>query len=231
MERNILIYYWKISKIDCTSCSKLGSFHLLDSPHPTPGWGESTSSFIVTMKLSELSAPRNEVHRTATSTFLMPKGVLRLLCFEISLPLNISACRCLLSNVCFEPPWEKSVLGESQNINLSGESWDQNPDGVRKTRGTCLLEWVDMTPFHWLTLQLYGYCYQDSNDISDTLTAITELGSPLEMIQLLQTSWEDRFRVSSYSSCLWVLNAALHWQKEDLSILQYSRKLTRCKNS
>ncbi|NXJ11957.1 PKDCC kinase, partial [Odontophorus gujanensis] len=43
--------------------------------------------------------------------------------------------------------------------------------------------------------QLYGYCYQDSNDIPDTLTAITELGSPLEMIQLLQTSWEDRFRI------------------------------------
>lgn len=42
---------------------------------------------------------------------------------------------------------------------------------------------------------LYGYCYQDSNDIPDTLTAITELGSPLEMIQLLQTSWEDRFRI------------------------------------
>lgn len=45
-------------------------------------------------------------------------------------------------------------------------------------------------------LQLYGYCYQDSNDIQDTVTAITELGSPLEMIQLLQTSWEERFRVS-----------------------------------
>ncbi|XP_018120514.1 extracellular tyrosine-protein kinase PKDCC isoform X2 [Xenopus laevis] len=44
-------------------------------------------------------------------------------------------------------------------------------------------------------LQLYGYCYQDSNDISDTLTTITELGSPLEMIQLLQTPWEDRFRI------------------------------------
>uniref|UniRef100_A0A8C8SB82 Extracellular tyrosine-protein kinase PKDCC n=1 Tax=Pelusios castaneus TaxID=367368 RepID=A0A8C8SB82_9SAUR len=44
-------------------------------------------------------------------------------------------------------------------------------------------------------LQLYGYCYQDSNDIPDTLTTITELGSPLEMIQLLQTSWEDRFRI------------------------------------
>ncbi|KAM8947684.1 extracellular tyrosine-protein kinase PKDCC [Pelodytes ibericus] len=44
-------------------------------------------------------------------------------------------------------------------------------------------------------LKLYGYCYQDSNDISDTLTTITELGSPLEMIQLLQSSWEDRFRI------------------------------------
>ncbi|KAG8443601.1 hypothetical protein GDO86_008953 [Hymenochirus boettgeri] len=44
-------------------------------------------------------------------------------------------------------------------------------------------------------LQLYGYCYQDSNDISDTLTTITELGSPLEMIQLLQSPWEDRFRI------------------------------------
>uniref|UniRef100_A0A8C5PLK5 Extracellular tyrosine-protein kinase PKDCC n=1 Tax=Leptobrachium leishanense TaxID=445787 RepID=A0A8C5PLK5_9ANUR len=44
-------------------------------------------------------------------------------------------------------------------------------------------------------LQLYGYCYQDSNDISNTLTTITELGSPLEMIQLLQSSWEDRFRI------------------------------------
>ncbi|XP_066552830.1 extracellular tyrosine-protein kinase PKDCC [Amia ocellicauda] len=44
-------------------------------------------------------------------------------------------------------------------------------------------------------LQLYGYCYHESNDVSDTLTAITELGSPLEMIQLLQTSWEERFRI------------------------------------
>lgn len=48
-------------------------------------------------------------------------------------------------------------------------------------------------------LQLYGYCYQDNNDIKDTVTAITELGSPLEMIQLLQTPWEERFRVSHCS--------------------------------
>ncbi|XP_072436792.1 extracellular tyrosine-protein kinase PKDCC [Chiloscyllium punctatum] len=48
---------------------------------------------------------------------------------------------------------------------------------------------------HSNILKLYGYCYQDSNDIADTLTTITELGSPLEMIQLLQTSWEERFRI------------------------------------
>ncbi|KAM9316841.1 extracellular tyrosine-protein kinase PKDCC [Gastrophryne carolinensis] len=48
---------------------------------------------------------------------------------------------------------------------------------------------------HPSILQLHGYCYQDSNDIADTLTTITELGSPLEMIQLLQSSWEDRFRI------------------------------------
>ncbi|XP_016380411.1 extracellular tyrosine-protein kinase PKDCC-like [Sinocyclocheilus rhinocerous] len=44
-------------------------------------------------------------------------------------------------------------------------------------------------------LKLYGSCYQDNNDIKDTVTAITELGSPLEMIQLLQTPWEERFRI------------------------------------
>ncbi|CAM4725161.1 unnamed protein product [Leuciscus chuanchicus] len=44
-------------------------------------------------------------------------------------------------------------------------------------------------------LKLYGYCYQDSNDIKDTVTAITELGSPLEMITLLQTPWDERFRI------------------------------------
>lgn len=43
--------------------------------------------------------------------------------------------------------------------------------------------------------QLYGYCYQDSEGIPDTLTTITELGTPVDMIQLLQTAWEDRFRV------------------------------------
>ncbi|XP_038607001.1 extracellular tyrosine-protein kinase PKDCC [Tachyglossus aculeatus] len=48
---------------------------------------------------------------------------------------------------------------------------------------------------HPNVLQLYGYCYQDSEDAPSALTAITELGAPVEMIQLLQASWEDRFRI------------------------------------
>ncbi|XP_056147402.1 extracellular tyrosine-protein kinase PKDCC [Lampris incognitus] len=48
---------------------------------------------------------------------------------------------------------------------------------------------------HPNVLTLYGYCYQETNDIADTVTAITELGRPLEMISLLQTPWEQRFRI------------------------------------
>uniref|UniRef100_A0A667XNN2 Extracellular tyrosine-protein kinase PKDCC n=2 Tax=Myripristis murdjan TaxID=586833 RepID=A0A667XNN2_9TELE len=47
---------------------------------------------------------------------------------------------------------------------------------------------------HRNVLTLYGYCYQATGDVQ-AVTAITELGTPLEMIQLLQTAWEERFRV------------------------------------
>lgn len=75
--------------------------------------------------------------------------------------------------------WDASITGGNQRTSV-------------RTMHMRTHKCVNMLPF---SLQLYGYCYQDSNDILDTLTAITELGSPLEMIQLLQTSWEDRFRV------------------------------------
>ncbi|RXN01731.1 Extracellular tyrosine-protein kinase PKDCC [Acipenser ruthenus] len=52
-------------------------------------------------------------------------------------------------------------------------------------------------------LKLHGYCYQDSNDITDTLTAITELGNPLEMIQLLQTSLLVFKEILSQGSVSW----------------------------
>ncbi|XP_019375447.1 PREDICTED: extracellular tyrosine-protein kinase PKDCC-like, partial [Gavialis gangeticus] len=44
-------------------------------------------------------------------------------------------------------------------------------------------------------VQLYGQCYDNSAHPNIRVTAMLELGSPLEMIQLLQTTWEERFKV------------------------------------
>ncbi|KAI1237609.1 Extracellular tyrosine-protein kinase PKDCC, partial [Lamprotornis superbus] len=43
--------------------------------------------------------------------------------------------------------------------------------------------------------QLHGQCYDNSGDAELRVTAMLELGSPLEMIQLLQTPWEERFKI------------------------------------
>ncbi|XP_008935947.1 PREDICTED: protein kinase domain-containing protein, cytoplasmic-like, partial [Merops nubicus] len=42
---------------------------------------------------------------------------------------------------------------------------------------------------------LHGQCYDNSGDPEIRVTAMLELGSPLEMIQLLQTPWEERFKI------------------------------------
>ncbi|XP_078419460.1 extracellular tyrosine-protein kinase PKDCC-like [Cetorhinus maximus] len=44
-------------------------------------------------------------------------------------------------------------------------------------------------------IQLYGQCYYGSLEDGLVITAVMELGSPVEMIQLLQTPWEERFRI------------------------------------
>ncbi|KAK6478823.1 extracellular tyrosine-protein kinase PKDCC-like [Huso huso] len=46
---------------------------------------------------------------------------------------------------------------------------------------------------HPNVVKLQGHCY--TSDPGVRVTAVLELGSPLEMIQLLQTPWEERFRV------------------------------------
>lgn len=57
------------------------------------------------------------------------------------------------------------------------------------------------SPQSWLLLfaQLHGQCYDNSGDAELRVTAMLELGSPLEMIQLLQTPWEERFKVRKQS--------------------------------
>ncbi|XP_067848277.1 extracellular tyrosine-protein kinase PKDCC-like [Heptranchias perlo] len=44
-------------------------------------------------------------------------------------------------------------------------------------------------------IQLYGQCYYGSLEDGPVITAVMELGTPVEMIQLLQTPWEERFRI------------------------------------
>ena len=45
------------------------------------------------------------------------------------------------------------------------------------------------------SLQLHGQCYDSGGEPEAGVTAVLELGAPLEMIQLLQTPWEERFKV------------------------------------
>ncbi|XP_061468109.1 extracellular tyrosine-protein kinase PKDCC-like [Rhineura floridana] len=44
-------------------------------------------------------------------------------------------------------------------------------------------------------IKLQGQCYNPSFDPEMKVVTILELGTPLEMIQLLQTPWEERFKV------------------------------------
>ncbi|OCT68381.1 extracellular tyrosine-protein kinase PKDCC [Xenopus laevis] len=54
-------------------------------------------------------------------------------------------------------------------------------------------------------ITLHGHCYENSMAPDFRVTAMLELGSPLEMIQLLQTPWEKRFKI-----CLELVNL-LHY--------------------
>ncbi|KAM4663501.1 extracellular tyrosine-protein kinase PKDCC-like [Discoglossus pictus] len=44
-------------------------------------------------------------------------------------------------------------------------------------------------------IQLHGHCFHNSISSDIRVTAILELGSPVKMIQLLQTPWEERFKI------------------------------------
>lgn len=51
--------------------------------------------------------------------------------------------------------------------------------------------------------QLKGHCAGDGGGGQDgRVTVILEQGNPLQMIQLLQSPWEDRFRVSELVSAV-----------------------------
>ncbi|KAM4690532.1 extracellular tyrosine-protein kinase PKDCC-like [Rhinophrynus dorsalis] len=83
-------------------------------------------------------------------------------------------------------------------------------------------------------IQLQGQCYDNTIAPDVRVTAMLELGSPLEMIQLLQTPWEERFKI-----CLELVNllhylahsplgsvALLDFQPRQFVLVDESLKLT-----
>uniref|UniRef100_A0A8C0HEW9 Protein kinase domain-containing protein n=1 Tax=Chelonoidis abingdonii TaxID=106734 RepID=A0A8C0HEW9_CHEAB len=59
-------------------------------------------------------------------------------------------------------------------------------------------------------LKLHGQCYDNSLDPEIRVIAMLKLGSPLEMIQLLQTPWEERFKLFHRPTSCVTLGKLLH---------------------
>ncbi|XP_054836858.1 extracellular tyrosine-protein kinase PKDCC [Eublepharis macularius] len=140
----------------------------------------------------------------APSTKLeLPLGPLRLGCRDISNVSDVHYLGSGYTKAVYKAVLNRSLAVALKSVDFGGHDIDHCvkvygalEDCYRLASYKIIKEMVLLERLrHPHVLQLYGYCYQDSNDISDTLTTITELGSPLEMIQLLQTSWEDRFRI------------------------------------
>ncbi|XP_069714505.1 extracellular tyrosine-protein kinase PKDCC-like [Phaenicophaeus curvirostris] len=90
----------------------------------------------------------------------------------------------------------KSVHGAGREVRRCEQRYGE-PAGCRRLAAYKLLKEVALLQRlrHPGIVQLHGQCYDDSGDAEIQVTAILELGSPLEMIQLLQTPWEERFKI------------------------------------
>lgn len=63
--------------------------------------------------------------------------------------------------------------------------------GAKVLNEIVYLSWLN----HANIARIYGYCVPEDHD-TGALVIVTELGEPLDIIRLLQMSWEDRLRVS-----------------------------------
>ncbi|XP_077179765.1 extracellular tyrosine-protein kinase PKDCC-like [Paroedura picta] len=72
-----------------------------------------------------------------------------------------------------------------------------HPSGCRRLAAYKLLKEATLLQGleHPGIIQLHGQCYDSSADPEMKITSILELGTPLEMIELLQTPWEKRFKI------------------------------------
>ncbi|XP_059675481.1 extracellular tyrosine-protein kinase PKDCC [Gavia stellata] len=90
----------------------------------------------------------------------------------------------------------KSVHGAGREVRQCVQRYGA-PAGCRRLAAYKLLKEVTLLQRlqHPGIVQLHGQCYDSSGDPEIRVTAMLELGSPLEMIQLLQTPWEERFKI------------------------------------
>ncbi|XP_037995615.1 extracellular tyrosine-protein kinase PKDCC-like isoform X2 [Motacilla alba alba] len=89
----------------------------------------------------------------------------------------------------------KSVHGAGREVRRCVQRYGA-PAGCRRLAAYKLLKEVTLLQRlqHPGIVKLHGQCYDNSGDAELRVTAMLELGSPLEMIQLLQTPWEERFK-------------------------------------
>lgn len=81
----------------------------------------------------------------------------------------------------------------------------QRSEFPRSAKHTQIFSFIQLIPaftsivtrqsVHFLFWQLRGQCYDPSLVPEMKVVTVLELGVPLEMIQLLQTPWEERFKV------------------------------------
>ncbi|XP_040456264.1 extracellular tyrosine-protein kinase PKDCC-like [Falco naumanni] len=90
----------------------------------------------------------------------------------------------------------KSVHGAGREVRQCVQRYGA-PAGCRRLAAYKLLKEVTLLRRlqHPGIVQLHGQCYDNSGDAEIRVTAMLELGAPLEMIHLLQTPWEERFKI------------------------------------
>ncbi|XP_065605899.1 extracellular tyrosine-protein kinase PKDCC-like [Cyrtonyx montezumae] len=90
----------------------------------------------------------------------------------------------------------KSVHGAGREVRRCEQRYGE-PAGCRRLAAYKLLKEVMLLRRlrHPGIVQLHGQCYDGGGEPEAGVTAVLELGAPLEMIQLLQTPWEERFKI------------------------------------
>ncbi|XP_072423940.1 extracellular tyrosine-protein kinase PKDCC-like [Chiloscyllium punctatum] len=90
----------------------------------------------------------------------------------------------------------KTVNSQGDEVKRCLQRYGQQRDCFRLAAYKIIKEMILLQKLqHPNIIQLYGQCYSGSLQDGPVITAVVEQGAPVEMIQLLQTPWEERFRI------------------------------------